>query len=88
MAYALLSVYNKQSIIDFARVLAEAGYALISTGSTYETISSAGGLAIKQVADVTGSPEILDGRVKTLHPAIHGGILARSDQERHVAEME
>ena len=88
MAYALLSVYNKQSIIDFARVLAEAGYSLISTGSTYETISSAGGLAIKQVADVTGSPEILDGRVKTLHPIIHGGILARRDQERHVAEMD
>ncbi len=87
MAYALLSVYNKQSIIDFARVLADAGYDLISTGTTYETISSAGGLAIKQVADVTVSPEILDGRVKTLHPTIHGGILARRDQERHVAEI-
>ena len=88
MAYALLSVYNKQSIIDFARVLSEAGYDLISTGATFETVSSAGGLDIQQVADVTGSPEILDGRVKTLHPKIHGGILARRDQESHTAEME
>ena len=88
MAYALLSVYNKQSIIDFARVLSEAGYDLISTGTTYETISSASDLSIKQVAEVTGSPEILDGRVKTLHPIIHGGILARRDEERHVAEMD
>ena len=55
MAYALLSVYNKKSIIDFARVLSEAGYGLMSTGATYETISSAGGLEVTQVADVTGS---------------------------------
>ena len=87
MAYALLSVYNKQSIIDFARVLSEAGYGLISTGATYETISSAGGLEVTQVADVTGSPEILDGRVKTLHPKIHGGILARRDVDTHIAEL-
>jgi len=87
VAYALLSVYNKKSIIDFARVLSDAGYDLISTGSTHETISSAGGLKVTQVADVTGSPEILDGRVKTLHPKIHGGILARRDVATHVAEL-
>ena len=73
---ALLSVYNKTGITDFAHDLIELGYDLVSTGGTYNEINTAG-FAVQQVSDLTGSPEILDGRVKTLHPKIHGGILAR-----------
>ncbi|MYA61348.1 MAG: bifunctional phosphoribosylaminoimidazolecarboxamide formyltransferase/IMP cyclohydrolase, partial [Dehalococcoidia bacterium] len=75
---ALLSVYDKTGIADFARALADAGCELVSTGGTASDISDAG-LPVTQVADLTGSPEMLDGRVKTLHPVIHGGILARRD---------
>jgi phosphoribosylaminoimidazolecarboxamide formyltransferase/IMP cyclohydrolase len=88
LAYALLSVYNKRSIIDFARVLSGAGYDLISSGGTREMLASAGGMDVLQVADVTGSPEILGGRVKTLHPKIHGGILARRESAVHMDELD
>lgn len=73
---ALLSVYDKTKITDLAHDLIELGYDLVSTGGTYNEINNAG-FAVQQVSDLTGSPEILDGRVKTLHPKIHGGILAR-----------
>jgi phosphoribosylaminoimidazolecarboxamide formyltransferase/IMP cyclohydrolase len=73
---ALLSVYNKTGITDLAHDLIELGYDLVSTGGTYNEINNAG-FAVQQVSDLTGSPEILGGRVKTLHPKIHGGILAR-----------
>ncbi len=85
---ALLSVYDKTGIVEFSRQVASAGYELISTGGTHRTLSEEGGLPVKQVADVTGSPEILEGRVKTLHPVIHAGLLARRDSPEHMAELK
>ena len=84
---ALLSVYDKTGLADLARALSGAGCDLISTGGTAATLADAG-LAVMQVADLTGSPEILDGRVKTLHPTVHGGILARRDLASHQAELD
>jgi len=83
---ALLSVSDKQGIVDFARVLAELGVRLLSTGGTARLLADAG-LAVTEVAEVTGSPEMLDGRVKTLHPRIHGGLLARRDRPEHMAAL-
>ena len=80
--YALLSVSNKSGIADFAEGLIRAGYTLISSGGTHKVISDEG-LPVMKVSDYTGSPEILDGRVKTLHPKIHGGILAQRDNSSH-----
>jgi len=85
---ALLSVYDKTGIVDFSRRLITVGFDLISTGGTHHTLSQEGKLAVRQVADVTGSPEILEGRVKTLHPVIHAGILARRDSPGHLAELK
>jgi phosphoribosylaminoimidazolecarboxamide formyltransferase/IMP cyclohydrolase len=79
---ALLSVSDKTGLVDLARGLAELGIELLSTGGTARALAAAG-LAVREVADVTGFPEMLDGRVKTLHPAIHGGILARRDLPAH-----
>ncbi len=79
---ALLSVSDKAGLVDLARGLADLGVELVSTGGTARALSAAG-LAVREVADVTGFPEMLDGRVKTLHPAIHGGILARRDLAAH-----
>lgn len=84
---ALLSVFDKTGIEDFGKSLADAGYELISTGGTHRSLADAG-VPVTQVSDVTGSPEILDGRVKTLHPVIHGGLLARRDSPAHLAELE
>jgi phosphoribosylaminoimidazolecarboxamide formyltransferase / IMP cyclohydrolase len=83
---ALLSVSDKTGLIDFARALAARNVALISTGGTAKILSQAG-LDVADVASVTGFPEMLDGRVKTLHPAIHGGILARRDLPAHLAAI-
>ena len=83
---ALLSVYDKKGLADFARGLVEAGFDLVSTGGTHRAIAEAG-LPVRQVSDLTGFPEILDGRVKTLHPKVHGGILARRELESHVAQL-
>ena len=83
---ALISVNDKTGIVPFARGLAEHGVALISTGNSARTIAEAG-LPVTEVAAVTGSPEMLDGRVKTLHPAIHGGLLARRDRADHLATL-
>ena len=74
---ALFSVYDKTGIVQFAKLLDGTGWELISTGGTYRTLTQEGGVPVRQVSEVTGSPEILDGRVKTLHPTIHGGLLAR-----------
>jgi phosphoribosylaminoimidazolecarboxamide formyltransferase/IMP cyclohydrolase len=74
--------------VEFGRKLASAGFELVSTGGTHRTLAEEGGLPVKQVSDVTGFPEILDGRVKTLHPVIHGGILARRDLPAHMQELE
>ena len=73
--------------MEFARRVADAGYELVSTGGTHHTLAGEGGLAVRQVAEVTGSPEILEGRVKTLHPAIHGGLLARRDSPEQMREL-
>ena len=80
--YALLSVSNKNGIVDFAEGLIRAGYTLISSGGTHKVISDEG-LPVMKVSDYTGSPEILNGRVKTLHPKIHGGILAQRGNPSH-----
>ena len=84
---ALLSLYDKTGLVDLARALADAGCELVSTGGTARDIGDAG-LPVTQVADLTGSPEMLDGRVKTLHPVVHGGILARRDLDSHRAELD
>ena len=84
---ALLSVYDKTGIVEFARVLEGAGAELVSTGGTLGALQDAG-LKARQVSEITGSPEILDGRVKTLHPTIHGGLLARRGRAEHMAELE
>ena len=83
---ALLSVYDKSGIVEFASKLVAADFGLISTGGTFTTLSGEG-LPVKQVSEITGSPEILDGRVKTLHPVIHGGLLGRRDVQSHIDEM-
>ena len=81
MPRALLSVSDKTGLVDFARGLAARGFELVSTGGTAGR-SQAAGLAVIAIADVTGFPEMMDGRVKTLHPLVHGGILARRDRAR------
>jgi len=84
---ALISVYNKTGVVELSKQLASAGFELISTGGTHRTLTQEGGLTVRQVSEVTGSPEILEGRVKTLHPVIHAGLLARRDSPEHLAEL-
>ncbi|HZK18054.1 MAG TPA: bifunctional phosphoribosylaminoimidazolecarboxamide formyltransferase/IMP cyclohydrolase, partial [Clostridia bacterium] len=83
---ALISVSDKTGVVDFARDLAALGVEIISTGGTAKAIKEAG-VPVRPVSELTGFPEILDGRVKTLHPAVHGGILAMRN-EKHLAELE
>ena len=80
--YALLSVSNKDGIVDFAEGLVRAGYTIISSGGT-ASVLQAEGIPVTKVSEYTGSPEILNGRVKTLHPKIHGGILAQRGNPAH-----
>ena len=80
---ALLSVSDKSGLVPFARGLAALGVELVSTGGTARTLRDAG-LAVQDVSEVTGFPEMLDGRVKTLHPVVHGGLLARRDLPEHM----
>ena len=82
MPTAILSVYDKTGLIEFARGLAELGWTLLASGGTAKLLREKG-VSVTEVADYTGSPEILGGRVKTLHPAIHGGLLARPTPEDH-----
>ncbi|MBI3989555.1 MAG: bifunctional phosphoribosylaminoimidazolecarboxamide formyltransferase/IMP cyclohydrolase [candidate division NC10 bacterium] len=84
---ALLSVSDKTGILSFAKGLVELGVALVSTGGTAKFLQEAG-LDVTEVSTLTGSPEMLDGRVKTLHPAIHAGILAKRDDPSHQRELE
>ncbi|MGG6281979.1 bifunctional phosphoribosylaminoimidazolecarboxamide formyltransferase/IMP cyclohydrolase [Leptolyngbya sp. AN03gr2] len=85
---ALLSVSDKTGLVEFAKQLVEEfGFDIISSGGTAQTLKAAG-LPVTKVSDYTGSPEILGGRVKTLHPRIHGGILARRDLPEHLADLE
>lgn len=85
MKRALISVSNKDGVVEFAQGLEKLGYEIISTGGTYNIIKAAG-IKVSKVAEVTGFPEILDGRVKTLHPKVHGGILARRSKE-HLQQL-
>ncbi|NBE80707.1 bifunctional phosphoribosylaminoimidazolecarboxamide formyltransferase/IMP cyclohydrolase [Micromonospora rubida] len=84
---ALVSVYDKSGLVELARALHAAGVELVSTGSTASTIADAG-VPVTPVESVTGFPEILDGRVKTLHPAIHGGLLADLRKDSHAAQLD
>ena len=84
---ALLSVYDKTGLVELARGLAGLGVELVASGNTAAALDEAG-IAHRQVAEVTGSPEMLGGRVKTLHPKIHGGILADRDKPEHLADLE
>ena len=87
---ALLSVSDKRGIVEFASKLAEMGWEILSTGGTAKALREAG-LTITGVSEVTGFPECLDGRVKTLHPKIHGGILGirnNPDHQKQMAELE
>lgn len=84
--FAILSVFNKTKIIELAQFLKTRGYTILSTGGTFRTLADAG-IEVVEVSAHTGFPEILDGRVKTLHPRIHGGILAR-DIPEHVETLK
>jgi len=82
MPTAILSVHNKTGLVEFAQSLADLGWTLLASGGTAKLLRDSG-LAVTEVADYTKSPEILGGRVKTLHPAIHGGLLARPTDTDH-----
>ena len=84
---AIISVYDKTGLTNFARRLHESGVELISTGGTHRELSAEGGLPVQQVSEFTGFPEILDGRVKTLHPRVHAGLLAKRDVPAHMEEL-
>ncbi|MFS4581888.1 bifunctional phosphoribosylaminoimidazolecarboxamide formyltransferase/IMP cyclohydrolase [Phaeobacter sp. C3_T13_0] len=84
---ALLSVSDKTGLIDLGKALAARGVELLSTGGTAKALRDAG-LAVKDVSEITGFPEMMDGRVKTLHPMVHGGLLALRDNDTHVAAMD
>ena len=84
---ALISVSDKTGVVEFAKGLHELGVEIISTGGTMKAIAAAG-IPVKSVSEVTGFPEMMDGRVKTLHPKIHGGILAIRDNPEHVKAMK
>ena len=82
---ALISVSDKTGLVDFATALSGFGVELISTGGTAKTLAAAG-LKVTDVSTVTGYPEMMDGRLKTLHPKVHGGLLARRDDPRRNQE--
>src|SRR6478752_10712586 len=84
---ALLSVSDKTGVLEFAQGLHGLGVKLLSTGGTAKLLADAG-LPVTEVADHTGFPEMLDGRVKTLHPKVHGGLLARRDLPAHMAALK
>jgi phosphoribosylaminoimidazolecarboxamide formyltransferase/IMP cyclohydrolase len=84
---AILAPYDKTGLVDLARGLQELGVEMFATGNTFRILRDAD-VSVRPVSDLTGFPEILDGRVKTLHPAVHGGILARRDRPEHLAELE
>jgi len=86
MPRALLSVSNKSGLPALARGLSRLGYELYSTGGTLKELESAS-VDARPVSDLTGFPEIMDGRVKTLHPGVHGGLLARRDRAEHMSAL-
>ena len=85
--YALLSVSNKDGLLPLADALLDAGYTLLSTGGTAKALAEAD-LPVTAIDEITGFPEMLDGRVKTLHPAVHGGLLALRDKPDHAASLK
>ena len=87
MKRALLSVSNKTNIVDFAKGLTALGYELVSTGGTRSALVEAG-LSVTPISSVTGVPELMDGRVKTLHPSVHAGILARRDRSEDLRSIQ
>ena len=87
MSRAFLSVSDKTGIVEFAKGLVKAGYELLSTGGTKKALEAAG-LSVTSVSDITGFPECLDGRVKTLHPKIHAGILAMRGNASHMQTLK
>jgi phosphoribosylaminoimidazolecarboxamide formyltransferase / IMP cyclohydrolase len=86
MPRALISVSDKRGIVAFAQGLEQLGWEIVSTGGTAAAIRAAG-VAVLAVDELTGFPELLDGRVKTLHPAVHGALLARRDRPAHLAAV-
>src|ERR1700704_6237822 len=86
MSRALISVSDKTGLVPFAQALALRGYELVSTGGTARALE-ASGVPVTAISDITGFPEIMDGRVKTLHPAVHGGILARRSKPEDMAAI-
>ncbi|MBT6987303.1 MAG: bifunctional phosphoribosylaminoimidazolecarboxamide formyltransferase/IMP cyclohydrolase, partial [Rhodospirillaceae bacterium] len=83
---ALISVSDKDGLVEFGQALASHGVEILSTGGTAKALSDAG-VAVREVSDHTGFPEMMDGRVKTLHPTVHGGILALRDDPEHARAM-
>jgi phosphoribosylaminoimidazolecarboxamide formyltransferase / IMP cyclohydrolase len=86
MPTALLSVSDKTGLLDFAQGLTKLGWDLVSTGGTAKALRAAG-VNVRDISEVTHFPEMLDGRVKTLHPAVHGGLLARRDLPEHMKAL-
>ncbi len=84
---ALLSVTDKTGLVDFARKLSALGIELISTGKAPPNCCADSGVTVKDISELTGFPEMLDGRVKTLHPKVHGGILHRREDPTHIAAI-
>ena len=84
---AIISVSDKTGVVEFAKELSSLGVEIISTGGTAKLLKEAG-IPVKEISDLTGFPEIMEGRVKTLHPKVLGGILAKRDNERHIKAME
>ncbi|MCX6785744.1 MAG: bifunctional phosphoribosylaminoimidazolecarboxamide formyltransferase/IMP cyclohydrolase [Candidatus Komeilibacteria bacterium] len=85
---ALISVYNKTGLIEFAKKLSAQGWEIISTGGTFAALTKAGLKNLKKIEEITGFPEIMDGRVKTLHPVVFGGILADRSKKEHLAQAK
>jgi len=83
----IISVSNKSGVLEFARELSKFGLEILSTGGTAKSLREAG-LAVKDISEYTGFPEMLDGRVKTLHPKVHGGLLGRRANPEHVSKMK
>src|SRR5438128_11644457 len=84
---ALISVSDKSGVVEFARALVGEGIELVSTGGTRKALADAG-LRVLDVSELTGFPEMMDGRVKTLHPSVHGGLLAIRENKGHAASMQ
>src|SRR5947209_3065097 len=87
MPRALISTSNKSGLLDFARGLADLRWEIVSTGGTARALRE-NGITVRDVSEITGFPEMMHGRVKTLHPAVHGGLLARRDVPEHMAALE